>query len=142
MDQVSCTHFGTQVHLLIGHISSLNILIWGIAQCSHAACKNFASLFACRLILGICEGSIVTGFMIVSSMFYTRRENTTRVGYWCKNYYRLPFTLFPTFNRLNGWNWFESRLITVTLSDTHRHCSSNHLRISQLWYLAHTHYRT
>jgi hypothetical protein len=33
-------------------------------------------------------------------------------------------------------------LFTVALSDTHRHCSSNHLRISQLWFLAHTHYRT
>ncbi|KAI0305253.1 MFS general substrate transporter [Multifurca ochricompacta] len=60
----------------------LNILIWGIALCSHAACKNFAGLFAVRLILGMCEGSITAGFMIVSSMFYTRSEHTARVGYW------------------------------------------------------------
>ncbi|KAN0107667.1 major facilitator superfamily [Russula decolorans] len=68
--------------LPVGRWMSLNILIWGVALCSHAACKNFAGLFACRLILGICEGSITAGFLIVSSMFYTRREQTVRVGYW------------------------------------------------------------
>jgi len=35
-----------------------------------------------RFILGMCEGSITAGFMIVSSMFYTRNEQTVRVGYW------------------------------------------------------------
>ncbi|PPQ95047.1 hypothetical protein CVT25_000615 [Psilocybe cyanescens] len=60
----------------------INIFIWGVALCSHAACKNFAGLFAVRLILGMCEGSITAGFMIVTSMFYTRKEQTLRVGYW------------------------------------------------------------
>ena len=32
----------------------------------------------------MCEGSITAGFMIVSAMFYTRPEQTRRVGYWCK----------------------------------------------------------
>jgi MFS transporter, ACS family, allantoate permease len=73
-----------KIHFLKRRASSLNIFIWGVALCSHAACKNFAGLFAVRLILGICEGSITAGFMIVSSMFYTRREYTARVGYWCK----------------------------------------------------------
>jgi MFS family permease len=67
-------------------ISSFNIFIWAIALCSHAACKNFAGLFAVRFVLGMCEGSITAGFMIVSSMFYTRREQTARIGYWCKCY--------------------------------------------------------
>ncbi|VDC06152.1 unnamed protein product [Peniophora sp. CBMAI 1063] len=66
----------------VGKWMSLNILIWAIALCSHAACKNFAGLFVARFVLGMCEGSITAGFMIVSSMFYTRNEQTTRVGYW------------------------------------------------------------
>jgi MFS transporter, ACS family, allantoate permease len=61
---------------------SLNIIIWGIALCLHAACKNFTGLVIVRLILGICEGSITAGFILVSGMFYTRKEQTTRVGYW------------------------------------------------------------
>ncbi|KAJ7307624.1 major facilitator superfamily domain-containing protein [Mycena albidolilacea] len=61
---------------------SINIFVWGVALCSHAACKSFGGLFVVRLILGMCEGSITAGFMIVSSMFYTRTEQTLRVGYW------------------------------------------------------------
>ncbi|KAJ7693057.1 major facilitator superfamily domain-containing protein [Mycena rosella] len=61
---------------------SLNIFVWAVALCSHAACKSFGGLFAVRLVLGMCEGSITAGFMIVSSMFYTRTEQTLRVGYW------------------------------------------------------------
>ncbi|KAK1231236.1 hypothetical protein PQX77_005641 [Marasmius sp. AFHP31] len=66
----------------VGKWMSLNIFTWAVALCSHAACKNFAGLFVVRCILGACEGSITAGFMIVSSMFYTRNEQTTRVGYW------------------------------------------------------------
>jgi MFS transporter, ACS family, allantoate permease len=75
-----------KIYFLKRRASSLNIFIWGVALCSHAACKNFAGLFAVRFVLGICEGSITAGFLIVSSMFYTRREHTARVGYWCKDY--------------------------------------------------------
>ncbi|KAH9834565.1 MFS general substrate transporter [Rhodofomes roseus] len=66
----------------VGKWMSLNIFVWGLALLGHAACKNFAGLFAVRFILGMCEGSITAGFMIVSSMFYTRNEQTLRVGYW------------------------------------------------------------
>ncbi|KAJ7600720.1 MFS general substrate transporter [Mycena floridula] len=61
---------------------SFNILVWAIALMCHAASTNFAGLFVCRFILGMCEGSITAGFLIVSSMFYTRKEQTLRVGYW------------------------------------------------------------
>ncbi|KAJ7153325.1 MFS general substrate transporter [Mycena filopes] len=61
---------------------SINTFIWGVALSTHAACKNFRGLLAVRLVLGMCEGSITAGFMLVSSMFYTRKEQTIRVGYW------------------------------------------------------------
>jgi MFS family permease len=87
-------HLFTGLHFLKRHVSSLNIFIWAIALCGHAACRSFAGLLAVRLILGICEGSITAGFLIVSSMFYTRREYTTRVGYWCKDCDQPPLTPF------------------------------------------------
>ena len=43
---------------------------------------QFAGLFIVRFGLGICEGSITAGFMIVTSMFYTRTEQGQRVGMW------------------------------------------------------------
>ncbi|RDB14680.1 putative transporter PB1C11.03 [Hypsizygus marmoreus] len=66
----------------VGKWLSFNILVWAVALCTHAACRNFAGLFVVRLILGACEGSITAGFLIVTSMFYTRNEQTMRVGYW------------------------------------------------------------
>ncbi|GBE86842.1 Thiamine pathway transporter THI73 [Sparassis crispa] len=66
----------------VGKWMSINIFIWAIALCGHAACTTFAGLFVVRFVLGMCEGSITAGFMIVSSMFYTRNEQTLRVGYW------------------------------------------------------------
>ncbi|KAH9993093.1 MFS general substrate transporter [Russula vinacea] len=55
-----------------------------LGYCFMQSCglQSFTGLLTVRLILGICEGSITAGFMIVSSMFYTRREYTARVGYW------------------------------------------------------------
>ncbi|CAE6462461.1 unnamed protein product [Rhizoctonia solani] len=66
----------------VGKWMSINITCWGIALTFHAACKSFGGLMACRIILGICEGSITAGFMITTSMFYTRSEQSLRVGYW------------------------------------------------------------
>ena len=94
---------------------SINIFVWGVALCSHAACKSFGGLFAVRLILGMCEGSITAGFMIVSSMFYTRKELATRVSiFYTGNMMASSFSgliaagifagLDGTHN-LAGWQW-------------------------------------
>ena len=130
----------TQRHLLKRHISSLNIFIWGVALCSHAACKNFAGLFACRLILGICEGSITAGFMIVSSMFYTRREQTVRVGYWCEDFNQ-PHCISPSYPLTVLMNGTGLETCLLTLTNSHKCCSPNYLCFHQLWLLAHTHHR-
>ncbi|KAJ7453389.1 MFS general substrate transporter [Mycena latifolia] len=61
---------------------SVNIFVWAVALSSHAACTSFGGLLAVRIVLGICEGSVTAGFLIVTSMFYTRKEQTLRVGYW------------------------------------------------------------
>jgi len=98
MDEACSARFDRVPHFLKRNIYSLNIFIWAIALCSHAACKNFAGLFAVRFVLGMCEGSITAGFMIVSSMFYTRNEQTVRVGYWCTCRDQLPTT--PCLTRL------------------------------------------
>ncbi|KAI0063439.1 MFS general substrate transporter [Artomyces pyxidatus] len=66
----------------VGKWISINVLVWAIALCCHAACKSFGALFAVRFIMGICEGAITPGFLIVTAMFYTREEQTRRVGYW------------------------------------------------------------
>lgn len=66
----------------VGKWLSINIFVWAVALSCHAASTSFAGLLICRLLLGMCEGSITAGFLIVTSMFYTRNEQTLRVGYW------------------------------------------------------------
>jgi MFS family permease len=80
-----------ELHLLKLHVSSLNIFIWGVVICSHAACMDFTGLMVVRFVFGICEGSVTAGFLVVSSMFYTRNEQTSRVGYCRKDCNRAPF---------------------------------------------------
>ncbi|KAH0583569.1 hypothetical protein H2248_009192 [Termitomyces sp. 'cryptogamus'] len=66
----------------VGKWMSMNIFVWAVALMAHAACKSFGGLFVVRFILGMCEGAITPGFLIVTSMFYTREEQSKRVGYW------------------------------------------------------------
>nr|GAT56421.1 MFS general substrate transporter [Mycena chlorophos] len=101
---------------------SINIFVWAVALCSHAACTSFGGLFAVRFILGMCEGSITAGFMIVSAMFYTRKEQTLRVGYWfLMNGTAQIVTGFIAFGSLHihttkfePWQWLM--IITGTLT--------------------------
>ncbi|KAM0755854.1 MFS general substrate transporter [Meredithblackwellia eburnea MCA 4105] len=59
-----------------------NIIAWSIVLMCHAACKSFGGLFTVRLLLGVAEGSVTSGFMIITSQWYTRAEQGQRVGLW------------------------------------------------------------
>ncbi|KAF8214279.1 MFS general substrate transporter [Mycena galopus ATCC 62051] len=85
--------------------SSINVFIWAIVVCSHAACKSFTSLMVVRFILGVCEG-----FLIITAMFYTRKEQTVRVGYWSATAQIISgFLSFGILHmkpgRLASWQW-------------------------------------
>ncbi|KAJ8079155.1 hypothetical protein PM082_013443 [Marasmius tenuissimus] len=107
----------------VGKWMSINILIWAIALLSHAACKSFGALFAVRFILGACEGAITPGFMIVTSMFYTRTEQTRRVGYWfLMNGFAVIFLGFLAFGVVHTrtpnfmpWQWLMIITGIITL---------------------------
>ncbi|CAE6355636.1 unnamed protein product [Rhizoctonia solani] len=67
-------------HAPVGKWISLNI--WGIAMVLQSLRLPYVGLLACRFVLGVCEGSITSGFLMVTSMFYTKSEQSSRVGYW------------------------------------------------------------
>ncbi|CAE6504501.1 unnamed protein product [Rhizoctonia solani] len=56
--------------------------VWGVAMVLQSMRLPYPGLLACRFILGVCEGSITSGFLMVTSMFYTKNEQSSRVGYW------------------------------------------------------------
>ncbi|KAF7440591.1 hypothetical protein PC9H_000937 [Pleurotus ostreatus] len=111
-------------YLPVGKWMSINIFIWAVALLSHAACKSFGALFAVRFILGVCEGAITPGFMIVTSMFYTRAEQTRRVGYWfLMNGFAIIFLGFVSFGVLHTkthnfmpWQWLMIITGIITLA--------------------------
>lgn len=61
---------------------SFSIIAWGTVLACHAACKNFASLLVVRTLLGIFEAACQPCFILLSSIWYKREEQTERVTYW------------------------------------------------------------
>lgn len=66
----------------IGKYLSINIIAWGILLMLQAAATNFASLAALRALSGAAEACADPAFMIITVMWYTRREQPIRIGLW------------------------------------------------------------
>lgn len=61
---------------------SANVTVWGTLLASLAACKSYASLLACRFLLGAAEAALVPAWVIFTSQWYTKKEQAFRVGIW------------------------------------------------------------
>lgn len=48
----------------------------------HAACKTYASLMVVRTLLGLFESSSAVGCIAISGMYYTKSEQSARIGFW------------------------------------------------------------
>lgn len=60
----------------------INVMIWGSILALHAACKDFAGIVTVRTLLGIFEACCQPIFLVLSSMWYKRDEQTAIVTYW------------------------------------------------------------
>ncbi|KAI9737134.1 MAG: hypothetical protein M1834_000726 [Cirrosporium novae-zelandiae] len=60
----------------------INIMLWGMILACHAAANNFADLVALRTLLGVFEACCQPSFIVLSSMWYKREEQTATVSYW------------------------------------------------------------
>ncbi|THU84915.1 MFS general substrate transporter [Dendrothele bispora CBS 962.96] len=107
----------------VGKWMSINIFCWSIALLCHAACHSFGGLLVVRLLLGVFEGAVTPGFMIVTSMFYTRDEQTKRTGWWfLTNGIAVIFLGFVSFGLLHTttpnfmpWQWLMIITGIITL---------------------------
>lgn len=59
-----------------------SIIAWSIVLACHAACNNFAGILVCRILLGLFESACQPAFIVLSSMWYKREEQSARVTYW------------------------------------------------------------
>ncbi|KAK5723959.1 hypothetical protein LTR17_013801 [Elasticomyces elasticus] len=68
--------------LPIGRYLGFNIFLWGVFLMIQAAAKNFAGLAALRAFAGAAEACSDPSFMLITSMWYTRRQQPIRMGLW------------------------------------------------------------
>ncbi|KAJ6049168.1 hypothetical protein N7444_005884 [Penicillium canescens] len=66
----------------IGKYLGVNIFLWGFFLMLQAAAKNFTQLAVLRVISGAAEACSDPAFMLITSMWYTRRQQPIRIGLW------------------------------------------------------------
>lgn len=59
-----------------------NIFLWGILLIAQAGATNFAALAVLRALSGAAEACSDPSFMLITSMWYTRRQQPVRIGLW------------------------------------------------------------
>ncbi|KAF5688642.1 allantoate permease [Fusarium circinatum] len=65
-----------------GYYLAFNIFMWGALLMTQAAAKNFASLLALRVLSGAFEAIADPAFMLITSMYFTREEQPSRISAW------------------------------------------------------------
>ncbi|KAJ6007550.1 Major facilitator superfamily domain general substrate transporter [Penicillium herquei] len=68
--------------LPIGKYLGANIFMWGVFLMIQAACNSFATLAVLRALGGAAEACSDPAFMLITSMWYTRKEQPVRLGLW------------------------------------------------------------
>jgi MFS transporter, ACS family, allantoate permease len=68
--------------LPIGKYSAACIIAWGTVLACFAAVENFSGAVAVRFMLGVCEAAVTPGFALITSQWYTKKEQGTRTGIW------------------------------------------------------------
>ncbi|KAL7270154.1 hypothetical protein RUND412_007144 [Rhizina undulata] len=66
----------------VGKYLGFNVFIWGMFLMLQAACNSFSSLMVMRFLGGAAEACSDPAFMLITSMWYTRREQPIRLGLW------------------------------------------------------------
>ena len=66
----------------IARYLGINIFMWGAFLMMQAACTSFSSLAALRALSGAAEACSDPSFMLITSMWYTRRQQPVRIGLW------------------------------------------------------------
>ena len=56
--------------------------MWGVLLMCEAASHNFATIAALRLLSGAFEAIADPAFMLITSMYYTRAEQPSRISAW------------------------------------------------------------
>jgi sugar phosphate permease len=59
-----------------------NIFLWGFFLMLQAACHSFETLSVLRALAGAAEACSDPSFMLITCMWYTRKEQPVKIGLW------------------------------------------------------------
>lgn len=59
-----------------------NIFLWGVLLIAQAGATNFSTLAVLRALSGAAEACADPSFILITSMWYTRRQQPVRIGLW------------------------------------------------------------
>ncbi|KAF3897686.1 Thiamine pathway transporter [Trichophyton interdigitale] len=59
-----------------------NLILWGTVVALNCAAKNFAGLLVLRLLLGCFEASVAPSLILITGMWYKKKEQPARMGFW------------------------------------------------------------
>ena len=62
--------------------TSVNIILWGVVLMCTAATTNYGGIATVRLILGVLEAAVTPAFVLLTSQWYTKREQGARTAIW------------------------------------------------------------
>ena len=51
-----------------------NVILWGVCVTVNCATKNFGSLLAVRVLLGVFESAVAPALILITTMWYKRSE--------------------------------------------------------------------
>ncbi|KAK2052346.1 MFS general substrate transporter [Colletotrichum caudatum] len=68
--------------LPVARFLGANVAVWGAVLAATAACSSFAGLASVRFLLGAAEATVSPGFVAVTGMWWTRREQAGRSALW------------------------------------------------------------
>lgn len=68
--------------LPLAKYSSFCVILWGLVLCCLAAVKNYSGALAVRFFLGVFEAAVSPGFALITSQWYTKKEQGRRTGVW------------------------------------------------------------
>ncbi|KAH8695994.1 putative MFS allantoate transporter [Talaromyces proteolyticus] len=68
--------------LPLGKYSAICIILWGFILACFAGVSNFGGAVAIRFLLGVFEAAVTPGFALLTSQWWTKKEQGQRTGIW------------------------------------------------------------
>lgn len=66
----------------IAKMTGLYVLIWGVILILSIVVKDYKTAYVQRFFLGLFEAGVSPAYTLITSMFYTKKEQSSRLPYW------------------------------------------------------------